>query len=179
MNCSSYWKSSVLLFACAVVGVASSTAAERANPATVAETIKRYVAEIVAGLNAHDVVKATAYDAPDIVSMECGGSPVAGADADREGFKSMFAHDAAWRASLIDENVDVARSGDLAVYRGSYYEHSSHAGVPMIHKAILLAEFKRKGGRWWMAWYSVSNTEASHPEVSSQAVTPANGTSPK
>jgi ketosteroid isomerase-like protein len=179
MNCSAYWKSTLLVFACAVVGVASLKAAEPADSATVAETIKKNVAEIVAGLNAHDVMKATAYDAPDIVSMECGGAPVTGADADREGFKSMFAHDTAWRVSLIDENVDVASSGDLAVYRGTYYEHSSHADVPMVHKTILLAEFKRSGGRWWMAWYSVSNTEASHPEAPSQAVTPANGTSPK
>lgn len=175
MNRSAFWKSSVLLIACAVGGVASSTAAEPAKPATVAETIKKDMAEIVAGLNAHDVAKATAYDAPDIVAMECGGPPVTGADADREGFKSMFAHDAAWRVSLIDEKVDVASSGDLAVYRGTYYEHSSRAGVPMVHKTILLAEFKRRSGRWQMAWYSVSNTEASHPE----AAPPANGSSPK
>jgi ketosteroid isomerase-like protein len=86
-------------------------------------------------------------------------------EPDREGFQQGFARDAGWRVSLIDETVDVASSGDLAVYRGTYNEDSSRAGVPMTHKTNFIAEFKRQNdGPWRIAWYSVSNMEQSHPK---------------
>ena len=129
------------------------------------ETIKTDVAQLVAGINAHDAVKATAYDAPTIVSMECGSPSTIGVEADRGGFSMGFAHDADWKVSLIDETVDVASSGDLAVYRGTYNEESSSAGVPMTHKTNFIAEFKRhSGGPWGIAWYIVSAMERSHPK---------------
>jgi ketosteroid isomerase-like protein len=97
--------------------------------------------------------------------MECGGPSTVGVEADREGFKLGFAHDADWRVSLIDETVDVASSGDLAVYRGTYNEDSSSAGVPMTHRTNFIAEFKRQSdGPWRIVWYSVSNMERSHPK---------------
>ncbi len=165
MNLSAYWKPTLLLFAFAVAGTASSTAAVPVDTATVAETIKADVAQLVAGINAHDAVKATAYDAPNIVSMQCGSPPTVGAETDREAFKTGFAHDPLWKVSLIDETVDVASGGDLAVYRGTYNEDHGHAGVLMTHKTIFMAEFKRQSdGGWRMVWYSVSNMEQSHPK---------------
>jgi hypothetical protein len=85
------------------------------DTAVIAETIKTDVAQLVAGINAHDAVKTTAYDAPNVISIECGSPSTIGVEADREGFKMGFAHDPLWRVSLIDETVDVASSGDLAV----------------------------------------------------------------
>ena len=35
--------------------------------AQIADTIKRDVAQVIAGINAHDPVRATSFDAPDIV----------------------------------------------------------------------------------------------------------------
>lgn len=164
MNLSAYWKPSLLLFAFAAAGTTSSTAPVSVDTASVAETIKTDVTQLVAGINAHDVVKATAYDAPSVISMECGSPSTVGVEADREGFKTGFAHDPLWKVSLIDENVDVAGSGDLAVYRGTYNEDNSRADVLMTHKTNFIAEFKRQGdGSWRIIWYRISNMEQSHP----------------
>ncbi|MGC2195211.1 MAG: nuclear transport factor 2 family protein [Terriglobales bacterium] len=163
MNLSAYWKPSLLLLAFAAAGTVSSTAAALVDTAAIAKTIKAEVAQLVAGLNAHDAVKTTTYDAPNVISMECGSPSTVGIEADREGFKMGFAHDPLWRVSLIDETVDVASSGDLAVYRGTYNEDNSRAGVVMTHKTNFLAEFKRQSdGSWRIVWYSVSNMEQSH-----------------
>lgn len=165
MNLSACWKPSLLLLAFAAAGTASSTAAVSVDTAAIAETIKADVAQLVAGLNAHDAVKTTAYDAPNIISMECGSPPTVGVEADREGFKMGFARDPLWRVSLIDETVDVASSGDLAVYRGTYNEDNGRAGVLMTHKTNFIAEFRRQSdGSWRIVWYSVSNMEQSHPK---------------
>jgi ketosteroid isomerase-like protein len=165
MKLSAYWKPCLLLLAFAAVGSALATAVVPVDTAAVAETIKADVAQLVAGINAHDAVQATAYDAPNIVSMQCGSPPAVGANVDREAFQTGFARDPLWKVSLIDETVDVSSSGDLAVYRGTYNEDHGHAGVLMTHKTIFMAEFKRQSdGSWRMVWYSVSNMEHSHPK---------------
>lgn len=96
------------------LGVGHGQAAKSIDKKAAAETVRMDVAQIVAGLNAHDAAKTTAYDAPDVISMECGSPSAVGIDADREGFQTGFAHDPRWRVSLIAETVDVASSGDLA-----------------------------------------------------------------
>jgi ketosteroid isomerase-like protein len=160
-----YRASGAVLIVCATLGIASFSGANAADLSTTAETIKQEVRQIVAGLNAHDVAKATMYDADKIVAMQCGSPPVTGAEADRAGFKEMFANDPAWKARLIEETIDVSNGGDMAVYRGSYHEDGSRAGVAITHKTIFLAEFKRQSnGAWEMVWYSISNMEASHPK---------------
>lgn len=142
-----------------------ATRVASADTAAVAETIKKNVAQLVAGLNAHDAAKTVAYDAPDIVSIECGSPSAVGVDADRDGFKMGFDRDPLWRVSLIDETVDVASSGDLAVYRGTYNEDHGREGVLMTHKTNFDAEFKRQSdGSWKIIWYSVSNMEQAHPK---------------
>jgi ketosteroid isomerase-like protein len=88
-----------------------------------------------------------------------------GPDTDRNAFKMGFAHDPLWKVSLIDETVDVASGGDLAVHRGTYNEDHGHRGVLMTHKTIFLTEFKRQSdGGWRMVWYSVSSMEYSDPK---------------
>lgn len=164
MNRSPNWKPSLILLFFAVV-TALSAAGETVDTAGVAQTIKADVAELVAGLNAHDAFRTTAYDDPNIVSMECGSPSTIGLEADREGFKAGFAHDPLWKVSLIDEAVDVASSGDLAVYRGTYNEDNTRAGVLVTHKTNFIAEFKRRDdGTWKIVWYSVSNMEKPHPK---------------
>lgn len=164
MNFSAFWKPSLLLFTFAA-GIVAWTAVMPTDQAAIAQTIKADVAQLVAGLNAHDAVKTTAYDAPDIVSIECGSPSTVGAEADRDGFTTGFARDPLWRVSLIDETVDVAGSGDMAVYRGTYNEDHGRAGVLLTHKTNFIAEFKRQRDRSWkMVWYSVSNMEQSHPK---------------
>lgn len=161
MSLSVRWTQSLLL-AFAVV-TSSSAAPAPVDTAAIAKTIKADVAQLVAGLNAHDAVKTTAFDAPDVISMECGSPPTVGIEADREGFKMGFAHDPLWRVSLIDETVEVASNGDLAIYRGTYHEDNGHGGVLMTHKTNFIAEFKdQRDGSWRIAWYIVSNMEKPH-----------------
>src|SRR5450631_3010896 len=144
MNLSAYWKPGLLLLAVASVGTAPWTAAMPVDKAAIAETIKMDVAQVVAGLNAHDAAKVTAYDASNVISMECGSPSTVGVEADREGFKMGFAHDPLWKVSLIDETVDVASSGDLAVYRGTYNEENGSTGMVLTHKTNFIAELKRQ-----------------------------------
>jgi ketosteroid isomerase-like protein len=165
MNLSAFSKVNLLMLALAAAGSLSWKAAAPVDTAAIAQTIKGDVAQLVAGLNAHDAVKTTAFDAPDIISMECGSPPAVGIEADRDGFKTGFAHDPLWRVSLIDETVDVASSGEMAVYRGAYNEDHGRAGVLVTHKTNFIAEFKRQSNQSWkMVWYSVSNMEQSHPK---------------
>jgi ketosteroid isomerase-like protein len=165
MNLSAFSKVSLLMLALAAAGSLSGKAAAPVDTAAIAQTIKGDVAQLVAGLNAHDAVKTTAFDAPDIISMECGSPPAVGIEADRDGFKTGFAHDPLWRVSLINEMVDVASSGEMAVYRGAYNEDHGRAGVLVTHKTNFIAEFKRQSNQSWkMVWYSVSNMEQSHPK---------------
>ena len=165
MNLSAYCNPSLLLLALACAGSVSSAAAVQVDTAVIAQTIKADVAQLVAGLNAHDVAKTMAYDAPNIISMECGSPSTVGIEADREGFKTGFARDPLWKVSLINETVDVANSGDMAVYRGAYHEENGRAGVLMTHKTNFIAEFKHQSDQSWkMVWYSVSHMEPSHPK---------------
>ena len=158
-------KPGLLLFAVAVVGAALWTKATAMDQPAIAETIKADVAQVVAGINAHDPIKTTAYDAPDIISIECGSPSTVGIEADREGFAQGFQHDPLWKVSLIDETVDVAGGGDLAVYRGVYNEDHGRDGVLMTHRTNFIAEFKRQhDGSWRIVWYSVSHMERSHPK---------------
>jgi ketosteroid isomerase-like protein len=164
MNFSIHRILTAFLLALAIGQTGPSTAASSPDP-VVADAIKKDVAQLVAGLNAHDAVKTTAFDAEDVISMECGNPSTVGLEADREGFRTGFAHDPRWKVTLIGETVDVASSGDLAVYRGTYNEDNSRAGVLMTHKTNFIAEFKReRAGSWKIVWYSVSNMEQSHPK---------------
>jgi len=159
------WKQKLLVVVVVLAGTASSAAAASADTTAIADTIKKDVAQIVAGLNGHNAAKTTAYDAVDIVSIECGSPATIGIEADRKGFEQGFAHDPDWKVSLIHQTVDVASSGDLAIYRGTYNEDHGHAGVLMTHKTNFMAEFRRqKNGSWKMVWYSVTSMEQSHPK---------------
>ena len=156
---------SLLLIVVGLAGTALSAAAQSADTKAVADTIRSDVAQLVAGLNAHDAARTTAFDADDIVAIECGSPSMVGREVDRKGFAEGFAQDPAWKVHLIDETVDVAGSRDLAIYRGTYHEDHGRAGVLMTHKTNFIAEFKRqRDGSWKMAWYSVTNMEPSHPK---------------
>ena len=125
--------------------------------------IRSEVAEIVAGINAADVAKATKYDAPDLVSMESGRAPSVGAKADHDGLAMTFKYSPSWHLTLIDETVDVARSGDMAIYRGTYVEDSTHSGVPFTHTGNYVAGFKHDpDGVWRIHWSAVVWQSASH-----------------
>lgn len=131
--------------------------------AGIAETIKTEVAQIVAGINAHDVGQATKFDADDIVSMESGRPASHGLAEEKAGLGQAFQYAPNWRLTLVEETVDVADSGELAVYRSTYNEDSVSDGVPMTHRVNFIAEFRRQAnGQFKVAWSVVSSIEKSH-----------------
>jgi ketosteroid isomerase-like protein len=140
---------------------------QASSQSAIASQIRADVAEIVAGINSKDVDRATRFDAPDLISMESMRAPSFGAKADREGLSMTFKYAPSWHLSLIDEVVDVATSGDMAVYRSTYEEDSMRDGVPYTHKGNYVAGFRRDpDGKWrvhWsvIAWQSPSKKKGS------------------
>jgi ketosteroid isomerase-like protein len=121
----------------------------------IASQIKADVAQIIAGINAKDIDKATKFDAPDLISMESMRAPSLGAKADRDGLSMAFKYAPSWHLNLIDEAVDVASSGDMAVYRSTYSEDSMRDGVPYTHTGNYLAGFRRDPDGMWRVHWSV------------------------
>ena len=152
-------KSLLPILVLALVSPAAGRASATAQPsqATIAAQIKADVAEVIAGINSKDIEKATKFDAPDLVSMESMRAPSYCAKADRDGLTMAFKYAPAWHLSMIDETVDVAKSGDMAVYRSTYNEDSMRDGTPYTHKVNYLAGFARDpDGMWRVHWSVVS-----------------------
>jgi ketosteroid isomerase-like protein len=130
----------------------------------IAAIVRGEVAQMIAGINAHDPVRATMFDAPGIVSMESGRPPSVGAAADRQGISMAFHYSPDWRVRLIDETVDVAGSGDMATYRSTYWQDSSNHGQAMTQRVNFIAGFhKQRDGSWKITWSVVCNQERPHP----------------
>lgn len=152
---------SVTILASAYTGsaVAAVTSDER-----IGRAIKADVAEMVAGINTHDVARATQFDAPGIVTMESGRAPSTGIDADRQGMGMAMQHTPSWHLTMLDETVDVANARDMAIYRGTYNEDSNDGGVPMTHVVNFIADFQRQhDGSWRIEWSVVCAQSPSHP----------------
>ena len=98
-----------------VAGLSCSTANASAqlvkSHSAIASQIKADVAEIIAGINARDIDKATKFDASDLISMESMRPPSFGAKADRDGLSMAFKYAPSWHLNMIDETVDVANAG--------------------------------------------------------------------
>jgi ketosteroid isomerase-like protein len=102
----------------ACVALSGCTAAP-VDTTRIAETVKGEIHQLVAEYNAHDAAKAASHDAPGYVSMFHGGPNAIGPAADKAVMEAQM-KDANVKFEVTDEAVDVAASGDLAVYRGSY-----------------------------------------------------------
>ena len=145
--------------------ILAAPAAAAPSKSAIAAAIKADVAQMIAGINAHDVARATAFDAPDLVSMESGRPPSVGAQADREGLGMAFKASPSWRLKLIDETVDVAGAGDMAIYRSTYDEDSVDKGRPMTHRVNFVAGFRHDAdGAWRVHWSVVAAQQKSHPK---------------
>lgn len=156
-------RSFLVLATVAAISTNASAAATRPTRAAIVSQIEADVAEIIAGINAKDIERATKYDAPELVSMESMREPSVGAQADRDGLTLAFKYAPEWHLGLIDQAVDVSQSGDLAVYRSTYNEDSKRDGVPYSHKVNYLAEFRRDSdGKWRVHWSVVCAQSASH-----------------
>lgn len=85
--------------------------------------------------------------------MESMREPSFGAKADHDGLSMAFKYSPSWHLTMIDESVDVAKAGDMAIYRGTYAEDSAREGVPFTHKGNYVAGFRRDpDGIWRIHW---------------------------
>jgi ketosteroid isomerase-like protein len=144
--------------------VVGPSLAATVSKARIAEAIKADVAQLIAGINAHDVDEATRFDAPDIVSMEAGRPPTIGVAADKAGLGMAFKYAPDWRVRLIDETVDVSDAGDMAVYRSTYHQDSVDHGAPMTQKVNFVAGFRKQADGWKMVWSVVAAQERPHKQ---------------
>ena len=145
----------------AASSVCSSAYAASMSP--IAAKLEAQVAEMVAGVNSKNADMATKYDAPNIIVMESFSAPAVGRETDRLGYVESFKRNQGWHITKIDETVDVAKSGDLAVYRGTYHEEALSNGVIMTHRVNYLAGFKQDtDGIWRMHWEVINPQEHSH-----------------
>lgn len=155
------WRSTWATVICVFLAPRVFGAAE--SRSDVADKIRTEVAVIVAGINAHDVDQATRYDADDIISMESGRPASNGIVDERKGLSQAFHNAPTWRLTLIEETVDVANSGEMAIYRSTYNEESVDNGVPMTHRVNFIAEFRRHNkGEFKVVLSLVSSIEKSH-----------------
>lgn len=130
---------------------------------SVSDAVKSCIAQEVAGINAHDAEKATACEANDTISMESGRQASTGRDNYVSGLKMAFQYEPAWHLRLIEETVEVPQSGDMAVYRSTYWQDSTMAGAPATQKVNYIAFFRKQAdGSWKIAWSVVSNMEKPH-----------------
>jgi ketosteroid isomerase-like protein len=134
---------------------ASASTHQQPSQSAIASQIKADVAEIITGINSKDIGKATRFDAPDLISMESMREPSFGAKADHDGLAMTFKYAPSWHLSLIDESVDVAKAGDMAIYRGTYAEDSMRDGVPYTHKGNYVAGFRPDPDGMWRIHWSV------------------------
>ncbi len=144
------------------VGLACAPA-HAATTRSIDAKIRFEVAEIIAGINSKDIDKTTKYDAPDLLSMESGRPPSSGIKADHDGLSMAFKHSPSWHLTLINETVDVAKAGDMAVYRGTYAEDSTRDGVPFTHTGNYVAGFRLDpDGIWRVHWSIIAWQTPSH-----------------
>lgn len=146
-----YFSTAAVACLCCLPGHVSATTAK--SQTAIAAMIKADVAQIVGGINSRNIDEATRFDAPDLYSMESMREPSVGAKADRDGLSAAFKYAPSWHLTMIDEAVDVATAGDMAVYRGTYAEDSLRDGVPYTHKGNYIAGFRRDpDGQWRVHW---------------------------
>ncbi|MGD0184228.1 MAG: DUF4440 domain-containing protein [Roseiarcus sp.] len=86
----------------------------------IAATIKADVAQLLADYNARDPVRTASHDAPNVVQMVHGGPNVVGQAADLASDRKQFAAHPKAQTTLSNDAVEVAASGEMAIYRATY-----------------------------------------------------------
>ena len=141
-----------------LVSITTTAACATAHAATVSPIeakIRSEVAAEIAGINARDPVKATAYEASDMMFSECGQFVSFGPASYRQNLSAVFKKIPSWHLSLVDEAVVVAAAGNEAVYRSTYDQDSLHNGVPYTQRGNYVAGFRRDRDRTWRIHWSV------------------------
>jgi ketosteroid isomerase-like protein len=150
----------VTVASAALAACSPQAAAPVVDTAKVGEEAKAEVDKLVAQFNAHDAEAAVAHDAADYVGMFHGTPNVVGPAADLASTKQQTA-DPASKITIVEHNVDVAQSGEMAVDRTTYaYDYTD----PKTKKVVTehgnwVIGLKRDGHKdWKLAWTVVSDT---------------------
>ena len=157
---------------CAMTGsLAACSSPEPAAPAAppaaavvdtgkIADAVKTDVTQLVTELNARDVDKAVAHDAADMVGMFHGTPNVIGPAADKAMTAQLLA-DPAFHLAVSGETVEVAKAGDMAVYRATYAVTATDpkSKKPVVENGNWLVGYSSSDGVVWkIAWNVVSDT---------------------
>jgi ketosteroid isomerase-like protein len=148
---------STALVALTAAGLAGSA---RADTASIAAAIKGDEATLVQYFNACDMMKGVSYDAPNFVGMFHGAPNTVGAASDMAEAKKGC-QDKTQHVVVANETVDVAASGEMAVYRSTYVFTGTDAKTkkPMTEKGNYLTGWRKQpDGSWRVEWSIVSNT---------------------
>ncbi|MFC4295758.1 YybH family protein [Novosphingobium tardum] len=130
------------------------------DTAKIADAVKGDVGQLVTTFNAHDAAMTVAHDAPDYVGMFHGAPNVVGPEQDLAVTKRQVSDPAA-KVAVSDEVVDVAKSGEMAVYRATYaftFTDPKSKAVVTEPGNWILGYKVQADGTWKMAWSVVSNT---------------------
>jgi ketosteroid isomerase-like protein len=151
---------------CAVLSACTpKPAVPTVDVAAVELAVRGYANQLVADLNARDADKAVARDAADIVNMQHGVANYVGIDADLAMTKQIVS-DPNMKISVSNEVVDVAASGDLAVYRSTYSYTFTKPGTQEATTEtgnFLLGYKMQDDGELKLAWTLLSDTPAPAP----------------
>lgn len=150
-----------ILLAASLSGCAKPEAASPpADAAKIADAVKGDADQLAAQLNAKDLEKALAHDAPEIVVMFHGAPNTNGVEEDRAATKAILA-DPAFHLALSDPSVDVSKAGDMAVYRATYAATQTDPKTkqPVTEHGNMLAVYKpQTDGSWKIAQQVISDS---------------------
>ena len=180
-------RSKVALTATAVMLVGSLAACTKpaataaADTTKLADAVKADADQLVTDFNARDAAKAISHDAPGIVGMFHGAPNLVGPDADLANTKQQMS-DPAMKLAVSNEAVDVAASGDLAVYRATYaYTFTDpKTKKPTTETGNWLIGYKPQAdGSWKITWDVISDTPSAPPTPAATTSDAASNTATK
>ncbi len=151
----------IISLACASLAACNQSATNaKADTSKSEAAIKADVAKLVEEFNAHDAKAVVEHDMPDAVSMFHGAPNTIGKDADLMMTEKQM-QDPLSKIAVSNETVDVAASGEMAVYRADYAltMTDSETKRPVIERGNWVIGYKTQSdGTWKIAWNVVSNT---------------------
>ncbi len=157
-----YLNGALLLLGTVTLAACNKPAATSAKADTSAAeaAIKADIAKLVEEFNAKDAKAVVAHDAPDEVSMFHGTPNTVGPEADLM-ITTKQMQDPLAKVAVSNEKVDVAASGEMAVYRAEYAYTMTDTATkkPVVERGNWLVGYKTQAdGSWKIAWNVVSNT---------------------
>lgn len=152
----------VALLAAAVSGCQRPAARPATDTGKIAEAVKADQVQLVSDFNAHDAAKFSSHTTDDFVGMEHGAANVVGSDAELSSTKKAFAADPSAHLVVTNGAVEVAASGDMAVYRAAYaFTGTDPSGKPIAESGNYVAGYKAGAdGDWKIVWSVVSDAPA-------------------